>query len=186
MPHVAIITVLVVASLAFTGDRASAQDVRWRHDYAAARREAAETGKPLLLDFGTEACFWCKKLDATTFRDPKVAKLLNERFIPVKIDGDKDERLTQAAKVDSFPTLILATPEGNVLARHPGYADVAQLTALLGKAPAPAAAAPQVAPTPVKTIAVAESDADRLRRAKEQIDADLAALYPKIAAGLGQ
>src|SRR5205085_1408605 len=143
------------------------------------RREAAETGRPLLLDFGTEACFWCKKLDATTFRDPNVAKLLNEHFIPVKIDGNKDERLTQAAKVESYPTLILATADGNVLGRHPGFADVAQLTALLGKATTPAA--PQAKPT--TTVSV-ESDADRLRRAKEQIDADLAALYPKIAAGL--
>ena len=158
---------------------AQAQDIRWRHDYAAARREATETGRPLLLDFGTEACFWCKKLDSTTFRDPKIAKLIDERFIAVKIDGDKHPRLVEALGIESFPTLVLATPDGKVIGRHEGYADVAQMTALLAK---PQAASPPVKPAPAP---VPDPDADR-RRAKEQIDADLAALAPRIAASLGR
>jgi hypothetical protein len=38
----------------------------------------------------------------------------------------------------------------------------------------------------VKPAAATETDADLARRTKEQIDADLAALYPRIAAGLGR
>ncbi|WP_439622040.1 thioredoxin family protein [Gemmata sp.] len=187
---------------------ASAQDVKWRHDYAAARREAAETGKPLLLDFGTEACVWCRKLDGTTFRDPKVVRVLNDRFVPVKIDANKYEKLTSMLGIDGFPTLVLATPDGKVAGRHAGYADVPQLTALLGKAPAPNPPAPAVVtasattpavPVPVPVVpaipppapvrpappmVAEESSADRLLRAREQIDADLAALHPKIATSL--
>ncbi|MGL6097907.1 MAG: thioredoxin family protein, partial [Fimbriiglobus sp.] len=59
---------VVVIGWVATAPAATAQDVRWRHDYAAARREAADSGKPLLLDFGTENCVWCRRLDATTFR----------------------------------------------------------------------------------------------------------------------
>ncbi|VTT98133.1 protein disulfide-isomerase : Thiol:disulfide interchange protein-like protein OS=Planctomyces limnophilus (strain ATCC 43296 / DSM 3776 / IFAM 1008 / 290) GN=Plim_1636 PE=4 SV=1: Thioredoxin_7 [Gemmataceae bacterium] len=188
---------------------AGAQDVKWRHDYAAARREAAETGKPLLLDFGTEACVWCRKLDGTTFRDPKVARLLNDRFIPVKIDATKYEKLTSMLGIDGFPTLLLATPDGKVAGRHAGYADVSQLTALLGKAPAPnpppsagvvpASATTPAVPVPVPVVpafpppapvrpaapmVAEEPTADRLLRAREQIDADLAALHAKIATSL--
>jgi thiol-disulfide isomerase/thioredoxin len=175
---------------------------------ARLRREAAETGKPLLLDFGTEACVWCRKLDGTTFRDPKVARLLNDRFVPVKIDANKYEKLTSMLGIDGFPTLLLATPDGKVAGRHAGYADVTQLTALLGKAPAPNPPAPTVVPASATTPAVPvpvpvvpaipppapvrpaapmvaeESSADRLLRAREQIDADLAALHPKIATSL--
>jgi thioredoxin-related protein len=157
---------LALASLPFAGGAASADDVKWRTDYAAARKEAAETGRPLLLDFGTEACFWCKKLDATTFRDPKVVKLLNEQFVPVKIDASRHPQLTGALKIDGFPTLILAAADGKVLGRHAGYADVSQLTGLLGKAPAPAAPVAEKRPT------------------TEEIDAGLAALFPEIAAAL--
>jgi len=166
--------VLVLAATPFAGGTSAAQDVKWRTDYAAARKEATETGRPLLLDFGTDACFWCKKLDATTFRDPKVIKLLNEQFIPVKIDANKHPRLTEALNVESFPTLVLATPEGKVVGRHVGYAEVAQLTGLLGKAPAP---------VPAKAIAPAAPVAKK-PQTKEELDAGLAALFPEIAAAL--
>ena len=63
---------LVFACLVIFSSRSLSQEVNWRHDYTTARKEASETGKPLLMDFGTEACVWCRKLDATTFRDPRV------------------------------------------------------------------------------------------------------------------
>ncbi len=154
----------------------SAQDVKWRTDFAAARKEATETGRALLLDFGTESCFWCKKLDATTFRDPKVVKLLNEQFIPVKIDAQKYQQLTDKLGIESFPTLVLATAEGKVIGRHVGFADVAKLTAFLNKVPAPA-------PVPVAAVAPM-TEADKQRRAKEEIDAGLAAALPRITAAL--
>ncbi|MBA4190142.1 MAG: hypothetical protein C0467_19330 [Planctomycetaceae bacterium] len=189
--------VLVFVVLVASEATATAQDVKWRQDYNAARREATETGKPLLFDFGTEACVWCRKQDATTLRDPRVVKLLNERFIPVKIDANRHERLTSSLGIESYPTMVLATADGKVAGRHVGYADVAQITTLLNKAPAPSATAPVAAapvavtppvapPAPVQPVvaSVVESDADRWRRAKEQIDADLAALHPKIATAL--
>jgi thioredoxin-related protein len=169
--------VLVLAALPFVGGTSAAQEVKWRHDYAAARKEATETGRPLLFDFGTEACFWCKKLDATTFRDPKVVKLLNEQFIPVKIDANKHPRLTETLKVDSYPTLILATADGKVVGRHVGYAEVSQMMGLLNKAPAP--------PTPVPARASAPpTPVVQKPCTKEELDAGLAALFPEIAAAL--
>ena len=165
--------VLVVALSPFAGGAASAQDAKWRTDYVAARKEATDSGRPLLLDFGTEACFWCKKLDATTFRDPKVVKLLNERFVTVKIDAQKYAKLAEALNVESYPTLILAAPDGTVIGRHVGYADVAQLTTFLSKAPEPVA--PKVAvPTPTAKHPLS----------KAEIDAGLAALFAEIAAAL--
>src|SRR5438552_3978122 len=75
-------------ALALTGPAALGQGPTpaWRTDYNAARREATEKKRPLLLDFVTENCFWCKKLDSTTFRDPAIVALLNEQFIPIRID----------------------------------------------------------------------------------------------------
>ncbi len=131
-----------------------AQEINWRHDYTAARKEAVETGRPLLLDFGTEACVWCRKQDATTFRDPKVVKLLNEQLIPVKIDAERESRLTQALGIESFPTLVLASAQGAVLGRQVGYASAAQVFALVGKAPGPSAPS---TPVPARTARLSAS-----------------------------
>lgn len=163
---------LVVALLTLAGP-AAADDVAWRHDYAAARKEAADTGRPLLLDFGTEACGFCKKLDATTFRDPAVVKALNAGFIPVKIDAHAERRIAEALHVEAYPTLVVAAADGKVVERHAGYVDGPQLLAMLTKAPAPAKAKP------------AEKPAEQPRR--PDVDAAaLDALYPKIAAALAR
>lgn len=110
------------------------QDVEWRTDYNKARQEAIEKNRPLLLDFGTENCFYCKKLDATTFRDATVAGILNRSFIPLKIDAGKDAALADALRVDRYPTLVLAAPDGKILATQEGYLDAMRCHELLQRA----------------------------------------------------
>lgn len=157
---------------------ADAQEPRWRADYAAARKEAVGSGKPLLLDFGTETCFWCKKLDATTFRDRAVIDLLNERVVAVKVDAERDERLTQALGVQSFPTLVLVSPAGKAIARHEGYADAAKMTAFLRQvAPpvAPKSAAGRSVAAEELALARADHDAGRYLTCIERCDRLLSA-----------
>jgi thioredoxin-like negative regulator of GroEL len=103
------------------------QEVHWRHDYRAARHEAQEKGLPLLLDFGTQNCFWCKKLDVTTFRDPAVVRTLNESFIPLKVEAEKEPALTQTLRIESFPTVVFAAPDGQILDTFSGYVEVPAL-----------------------------------------------------------
>lgn len=114
---------LGVAALLLTlsAATAGAQDVQWRYDYNQARREALDKGRPLLLDFGTEHCYWCVKLDQTTFRDPAVVAALNEKFIPLKVNAVANPSLTEALRIQSFPTVILAGPDGKILGTVDGY-----------------------------------------------------------------
>src|SRR5262249_18324799 len=62
-----------------------AEEVRWRSDYGKALKEANERGVPLFLNVGGENCFWCKQLDSKTFVDEDLAKMINERCIPLKV-----------------------------------------------------------------------------------------------------
>lgn len=169
------VAVAVVLACANAG---AAQEVRWRHDYGAARKEAAAAGKPLLLDFGSENCTWCRKLDATTFRTPAVVDLLNSQFVPVKVDGEKDSWLSRAAGVEAFPTLIVLSPEGKVLARNDGYADAGKLLPLLRPAIPTRPAAPAKSPA-AELLAQAKADhaAGRFLACIERCDR-LAAAHP--------
>src|SRR5271154_830465 len=90
--------------------RVFAQEPHWRTDYNEARREAKEKNRPILLDFSTENCFWCNKLEMTTFRDPAARKLMNERFVLLHVDAQQNMQLTEALRIQSFPTLVLAAP----------------------------------------------------------------------------
>ncbi len=57
---------LLLASLAPAGMVRAAEEVQWRRDYGQARQEAAQSGRILVIDFGTETCYWCKQLDERT------------------------------------------------------------------------------------------------------------------------
>ena len=128
-------TIVVVFSLHVAWPTVGqAQEVRWLHDLNAAKAEAKAKNRPLLLDFGTVNCYWCKQLDATTFCDPSITKLLTERFVAVKMDASKDPALAQSMGVNAFPTLIFMAPDGKVLGRHEGYVDANRFQAQLMKA----------------------------------------------------
>src|SRR5258708_3224903 len=111
----------------------AAEEVPWRYDYNAARKEAKDRNKPIVLDFGTANCHWCKQLDASTFRDPAVIKALTEHVIPVKIDAGKEPELAQALGINSYPTLIFAAPNGKILGQQDGHIEAAAFSRLLDR-----------------------------------------------------
>ena len=117
---------LCAGLIALCASAVRGQGVAWLGDYNAARREAHDKNLPLVIDFSTQNCVWCRKLEATTFRDPAVVKVLSERFIALHVDGEKDAVLAKNLNIKGYPTLIFADPDGNVLARQDGYMTAAE------------------------------------------------------------
>ena len=117
------IIVLVAAFGALSQSPVTAQEVKWRHDYNAARREAEQKNLPLVVDIGTENCYWCNKLEAITFHDPAVAEIMNTRYIPLKVDAQRNPALTDALRIQAYPTVVLAASDGKILATLEGYMD---------------------------------------------------------------
>jgi thioredoxin-related protein len=109
-------------------DRAAAQDstIQWRHNYATARKEAKEKGRPLILEFGTSNCFWCRELDAKTLANPTIAKTINDHFIPLRIDGNLEPDLVNKLQIESYPTVILADADGKILGLMEGFHDASR------------------------------------------------------------
>lgn len=161
---------LAAVTLLVTGTSAAAADpvaaFRWRTDYVAARKEAEETKKPLLIVVGTANCVYCVKLDATTFADPEAAKLIAERFIPLKLDAAVNAEFVRAMRITLYPTTVVAGSDAKVYAYLAGYLDAAAFRDNAGKAlalmPAPARAVDVVAkppePMPIKPAAVTTAE----------------------------
>jgi thioredoxin-like negative regulator of GroEL len=109
-----------------TAGRGLAQEVEWRADYPTALREAKEKNRPLMIDFGTENCYWCKRLDALVFHEPAIAGLLNERFIPLRVDAEKEARLAADLHIESYPTVVLANADRQILDVQVGFLEAAR------------------------------------------------------------
>jgi thioredoxin-related protein len=124
----------LILCLAFATMASAQEQVHWRYHYQAARQEALQKRLPLFLDFSTEWCTYCKKLDVTTFRDPTVVKLLNTHFIPVKLDGTREQKLVDALQIQAYPTLVIADAEGKILKNITGFVDAARMVPQLQEA----------------------------------------------------
>jgi uncharacterized protein YyaL (SSP411 family) len=50
---------------------------------------AAKENKPVFLSIGYSACHWCQVMEAESFEDEKVAGLLNQHFVSIKVDREE-------------------------------------------------------------------------------------------------
>ncbi len=118
------IFILFVTSGLTAGDKN--KELKWKK-YDAGLAEAKKLKKKILVDVYTDWCKWCKKLDAEVYTDAKVAKYLDQQYIPVKINAESDEKvkfedmkITEAelaAKlgVSGYPTIIFLDTEGKYI-----------------------------------------------------------------------
>ena len=69
-------------------------------DYEAGMAYAAQSGKPVLLEFGGHGCVNCHKMDATVLADDKVKNLIEEEFVFIALKVDERTRLPEIIEVD--------------------------------------------------------------------------------------
>ena len=69
-------------------------------DYEAGMAYAAQTGKPVLLEFGGHGCVNCHKMDATVLADERVQNLIEEDFVFIILMVDERTRLPEIIEVD--------------------------------------------------------------------------------------
>ena len=91
--------------LAFAGvagaSPAATADINWMSwDQAVAANKSA--AKPLIIDVYTDWCGWCKRMDATTFKDPRVAEYVNANFYAVKLDAEQKGDIVYDGTTFSF------------------------------------------------------------------------------------
>ena len=127
----ALARMLVLALIFITGTPVFAGGIEWRTDYIQARQEAAQKNLPILIDFYTDSCFWCKQMDHRTFRDLALNQAMTENWIPLRINAKKEPALTDALKIRSFPTLVFAGPDGNILGFLEGFIEAPALISQL-------------------------------------------------------
>lgn len=121
---------LVLSFVALMVPTALAQ-IQWAPNQAAAEAEAAATGKLIMIDFYTDWCGWCKKLDKTTYRDPLVAQL-SRQFVPLKLDAERDgKKLAGNLGVRAYPTISFVDASGEERHRNPGYLPPDQFAQML-------------------------------------------------------
>ena len=68
---------------------AAHQPIDWQEWGDAAFARAKAEDKPILLDIGAVWCHWCHVIDRESYENVEIAKIINEHFVPVKVDRDE-------------------------------------------------------------------------------------------------
>jgi thioredoxin-related protein len=126
----------------FFAIHAGAQEINWMTWEEAAAANSKQP-KKIFVDLYTDWCGWCKKMDATTFKDPSVVSLINNSFYAVKLNAEQKESIMWNGEefkwypggrdgvnklaydlVDgqlSYPTYVLLDQEYSRILISPGY-----------------------------------------------------------------
>jgi uncharacterized protein YyaL (SSP411 family) len=90
--------------------------VAWQPWSGAAFARARQEHKPVLLSIATAWCHWCHEMDRTSYADPEIAAIVNDRFIAIRVDADDRPDISERYSLGGWPTTAFLTPGGEILA----------------------------------------------------------------------
>ncbi|HEX5474055.1 MAG TPA: DUF255 domain-containing protein [Vicinamibacterales bacterium] len=76
---------------------------------------AARERKPVLLSISARWCHACHQMDATTWADARVAALVGDRFVALRVDSDRRPDINERYNLGGWPTTAFLTPTGELL-----------------------------------------------------------------------
>lgn len=89
--------------------------VAWLEWGPEAFGRAHAEGKPVLLSISASWCHGCAVMDTVSYGDRRVAALIADDLVPVRVDADRRPDVNDRYNLDGWPTTVLLTPSGEML-----------------------------------------------------------------------
>lgn len=124
-----------------------AADRPWGTDPEKALQTAAQTGRPVFMQFSASWCAICKRMEKSTLADPDVAARISRSYVPVRVDADRHSDLVKDLEIKGLPAILIVSPDLEILHRISGFQTVdAMLTELDAAERAAARTRPSTSP----------------------------------------
>jgi len=87
--------------------------------------------KKILLHFYADWCRYCRKMAKETFLDPTIVSYLNENFILIRINTDREPKIAAMYNVVGIPSTLLLKENGEKIGVFPGFIPPDRLLSVL-------------------------------------------------------
>ena len=104
--------------------------IQWREWSPETFASAADERKPVLLAIGPAWCLGTDEMHRVSYTDPNVARVVAERFVPIRVDPDRRPDIGERYTLNGWPTTAFLTPTGALLGGG-GHLDPARLLIVL-------------------------------------------------------
>ncbi|MES2425233.1 MAG: DUF255 domain-containing protein [Pseudomonadota bacterium] len=105
--------------------------IQWLPWSDAHFERAKREKKFVLLDVEAVWCHWCHVMDAKTYTDPKVKKLIKERYIAVKVNSDAHPEIARRYEDYGWPATIVFDATGQEIVKRRGYMPAPMFSSIL-------------------------------------------------------
>lgn len=113
--------VVMTISLSFAQESEEVSPFAYVTDFAKAKELAAIGDKPIVIDFYTDWCVWCKKFDKEVAPKAEIVEFFTNEAVYAKINAEEDTMVSKAFKVMGYPTFVLTNSKGEEIDRIAGY-----------------------------------------------------------------
>ena len=102
-----------VVEVIMARDRSS--EIHWEEWSDEAFERARMEEKLVLLSIGACWCHWCHVLDRSSYSDPQVVELINDRYVPIRVEADRRPDIQDRYLMGGWPTTAVLTPDARIL-----------------------------------------------------------------------
>ena len=92
-----------------------AHEITWHEWSDAAFAQARERDVPVLLAISAVWCHWCHVMDETSYSTDDVIRLINERYVAIRVDNDERPDVNRRYNMGGWPTTAFLTPDGEIV-----------------------------------------------------------------------
>ena len=110
-------------------------DAAWGGDLSVAQARADQLGKPVLVQFTTDGCMYCVRMERNVLPVPEVKAAVSD-FEAVRIRWPQEGEIVERYGVEVFPTFLVINPDGTPIKGITGYVPQQEFIQFLQRAAA--------------------------------------------------
>jgi thioredoxin-related protein len=113
---------LVIICFTIVSDNglAASTGIKW-HSFKEGMVLGNSSSKKIFLNFHADWCGYCHVMEKKTFRNRAVVTYLNENFISIKVDYDREKKISALFRVNGLPDNWFFSKDGEIIGNRPGY-----------------------------------------------------------------